>query len=131
MKAQSKILLPLITVFLICNALLLTSARFLVKQGVDQSVLIIANIVLFLLTIGTFFMQQNALKNSNPNVFFRSVMAGMMIKMFACILAILVYRLVAVAEFNTANVFAGLLIYLVYLAVEVRLVSKLNRQKNG
>lgn len=131
MKAQSKILLPLLTVFLICNGLLLTSAHFLAKQGVDQSVLVIANIVLFVITAATFFMQQKALKNSNPNVFFRSVMASMMIKMFACIVAILVYRLIAAAQFNRANVFAGMLIYLIYLVVEVNLVSKLNRQKNG
>ena len=131
MKAQSKILLPLLTVFVICNGLLLTSSRFLAKQGVDQSVVLIANIVLFVITAATFFMQQKALKNSNPNVFFRSVMASMMLKMFACIVAILVYRLIADAQFNRANVFAGMLIYLIYLVVEVNLVSKLNRQKNG
>jgi Ca2+/Na+ antiporter len=93
--------------------------------------LIIANSLFVIITLITFFIQQKALKNSNPNVFFRSVMAGMMIKMFVCIIAIIIYWLVMQDKFSRATVFAAMLIYLIYLVIEVRLVTKLNRQKNA
>jgi high-affinity Fe2+/Pb2+ permease len=76
-------------------------------------------------------MQARALKNKNPNVFIRSVMGGMILKMFACIIAVFIYVQLSGADFNKRSIFTALCLYLVYLAVEVRSVMKLNRNKNA
>lgn len=131
MKAQRNVLLPLLLVFIICNGFFLSAGSLLTKWGIDNAVLIIANSLFLVLSLITFFIQQKALRNSNPNVFIRSVMAGMMIKMFVCIIAIFIYWLLMKAKFSKATVIAGMFVYFIYLAVEVSLVTKLNRQKNA
>jgi len=103
----------------------------LTKWGLDDAVLIIANSLFLIINLITLFIQQKALLNTNPNVFIRSVMAGMMIKMFVCIIAIIFYWFIMGSAFSQASVFAGMLLYLIYLAVEVSLVNKLNKQKNA
>lgn len=128
MKAQRNILLPLLLVFIICNGFFLSAKTLLVKWGIDGNVLIIANSLFLILSLITFFIQQKALRNSNPNVFIRSVMGGMMIKMFVCIIAVFIYWLLMKDKFSKVTVFAAMILYLIYLAVEVRLVTKLNRQ---
>ena len=71
------------------------------------------------------------MQHSNPNVFIRSVMAGMMIKMFIVIVAVIAYVLLSGKSFNKPAIFISLLLYLVYLAVEVAAVMKLNKRKNA
>ncbi|MBC7510070.1 MAG: hypothetical protein H7320_15190 [Ferruginibacter sp.] len=128
MKGQRNILLPLLLVFIICNGFFLLAKTLLVKWGIDGNVLIIANSLFLILSLITFLIQQKALRNSNPNVFIRSVMGGMMIKMFVCIIAVFIYWLLMKDKFSKVTVFAAMILYLIYLAVEVRLVTKLNRQ---
>lgn len=131
MKSLRIVLLPLIIVFLGCNSFFLMAHKLLTKWEVDNTVLIIANMLFLTITLITFFLQKKALQNSNPNVFIRSVMAGMMIKMFVCIIAIIIYWVIMQEKFSRASVFAAMLVYLIYLAVEVSLVSKMNSQKNA
>lgn len=76
-------------------------------------------------------MQKKALNNANPNVFVRSVMGGMLIKMFVVITAVIVYRLVAGNSVSKVSVFASMFLYLLYLGVEVAIITKLNKQKNA
>jgi hypothetical protein len=131
MKAQRKILLPLVLVFIICNGFFIVGEKLVTKYGIDDSVLIVANILFLLLTLITFFIQQRALQNANPHVFVRSVMAGMMIKMFACMIAIFVYWFLMKEKFSKATVIVAMFMYLIYLVAEVILVTKLNRKKNA
>lgn len=123
--------MPLLLVFIICNGFFLSAKTLIAKWGIDSDVLIIANSLFLVLSLVTFFIQQKALQNSNPNVFIRSVMAGMMIKMFVCIIAIFIYWLAMKDKFSKGTVFVSMIVYLIYLAAEVRIVTKLNRQKNG
>ena len=131
MKAKKSVLLPLLLVFIICNGFFISGKTLLAKWGIDNGVLIIANSLFLILSLITFFIQQKALQNSNPNVFVRSVMAGMMIKMFVCIIAIFIYWWVMKDKFSKATVFVAMIVYLIYLAAEVGMVTKLNRKKNG
>lgn len=131
MKAKRNVLLPLLLVFIICNGFFLSAKTLLAKWGIDNDLLIISNSLFLILSLITFFIQQKALQNSNPNVFIRSVMAGMMIKMFVCIIAIFIYWLAMKDKFSKGTVFVSMIVYLIYLAAEVSIVTKLNRQKNG
>ena len=130
MKAKRNVLMPLLLVFIICNGFFLSAKTLIAKWGIDSDVLIIANSLFLVLSLVTFFIQQKALQNSNPNVFIRSVMAGMMIKMFVCIIAIFIYWLAMKDKFSKGTVFVSMILYLIYLVAEVRIVTKLNRQKN-
>ena len=131
MSSQNKIILPLLTVFVLANLILYAAREILAKWGIDFKVLFFANVVFFLLSLVAFFMQRKALENSNPNVFIRSVMGGMLIKMFVTITAVIVYRLIAGNSVSKVSVFSAMFLYLLYLGVEVAVITKLNRQKNG
>lgn len=131
MKVNKILIMPVFIVFVSLNIIFYLAKMQFVNWGIDISVLLIANSLIFILTLITFFNQQKALLNINPNVFIRSIMSGMMIKMFACMVAILIYWFLAKEKFSRPTVIAGMLMYLVYLAVEVKIVSKLNRQKNA
>ena len=131
MNSRQKIILPLLIIFLFFSTSFIISKALLARWGIDYAVLIVANLLFFLVSLGVFFMQKKALNHSNPNVFIRSVMGGMLIKMGVCVFAIIVYRLIAGNGVNKVSVFAAMFLYLLYLAVEVRIIMKLNRQKNA
>ena len=131
MTPQNKIILPLLTVFVLTNLTLYAVREIVTKWGIDFYVLFFANDIFFLLSLVAFFMQRKALGNSNPNVFIRSVMGGMLIKMFVTITAVIVYRLIAGNSVSKVSVFSAMFLYLLYLGVEVAVITKLNRQKNG
>jgi hypothetical protein len=129
---NNKQILPLIIIFLGLNAFFLTATSFFEKYGIDKNILIIANTLLFITNFITLIIQRKALQNKNPNVFVRSMMAGMMIKMFVVLGAFLTYVLVSdKATVNKPAIYISIFLYFVYLAVEVVIVMKLNKQKNA
>jgi len=131
MSPQIKIISPLFLVFNLTILILYAVRGILAKWGIDLTILNIANCIFFLLSVLTFFMQRKALENSNPNVFVRSVMGGMLIKMFVTISVVIAYRLIAGNSVSKVSVFSAMFLYLLYLGVEVAVITKLNRQKNG
>jgi RsiW-degrading membrane proteinase PrsW (M82 family) len=131
MNSTRKILLPLIILFVVVNGFCIASKNLLSGWGIDRDFILIANTLFFLINLMAFFMQKKALKNTNPNVFIRSIMGGMMIKMAICITTVMIYVLVWKDSFSKASVFAAMVLYLFYLVVEVRVATKLNYQKNA
>jgi hypothetical protein len=131
MKSQGKELIPLILLFVLFNNFFLFGKHWLAKYSLDYLVLIIANSLFFVVSVIVYMMQKKAMRNSNPNVFVRSVMGGTMIKMGVCIVAILIYALAFKSSFSKMSVFAAMFLYLIYLFVEVRLATKLNKPKNA
>jgi len=131
MSPQIKIISPLFLVFNLTILILYAIRGILAQWGIDLTILNIANCIFFLLSVLTFFMQRKALENSNPNVFVRSVMGGMLIKMFVTISVVIAYRLIEGNSVSKVSVFSAMFLYLLYLGVEVAVITKLNRQKNG
>ena len=131
MISASRLILPYVILFIIINLIVFLAWQASVRFGLNNYVLLAANGIFFLLSLFVFFIQRQALKNSNPNVFIRSIMTGMLVKMFSCVLVVLVYTLSSGGSFNKKGVFFSMLLYLVYLAVEVYSTTNLNRKRNG
>ena len=89
------------------------------------------NCLFFLISLFVFRMQYRAMYNSNPQVFIRSVMGGMIIKVFGCLIAVVAYYFISGPAFNKPAVYICMVIYIVYLVVEVRTIMKLNKTKNA
>lgn len=128
---KRKQLFPLLFVFIAINTFLLTSSAFFDKHGIDRDVLIVANTLFFLSNFIAFFLQSRALQNKNPNVFVRSMMVSMMIKMLLVLGAFLGYVVVLGKAINKPAIYISIFLYFVYLAIEVAIVLKLNKQKNA
>jgi len=131
MKKERKVILPILLVFIIVNVFLLTATSFLTERNVDRDMLLIANLVFFAISMVVFFMQKKGLQNPNPHVFIRSVMGGMMIKMFICIALVMGYVILAGSSYNKPAVFISLFLYIIYLTVEVAAIMRLNKKKDA
>lgn len=126
-----KTVLPLVITFLVLTVIVFAGKLFFTAKGIDYVVLMGANCLFFLISIFVFRMQYAAMYNSNPNVFIRSVMSGMIIKMFGCLIAVVGYYLLSKTAFNKPAVYLSMVVYMVYLVVEVRTIMKLNKTKNA
>ena len=117
--------------FVIIEATILVFGNQLDAKGISSNVITAGNLVLLILTIITALIQKKALSNTNPNVFIRSVMSGMLIKLLIGGLIIILYSTFSGVNFNKSGIFSVMILYLFYLATEVIIVMKLNRRKNG
>ena len=131
MQLKNNFLYPFIILFSLLTGLLLTTNKFLLSKNVDFKVLIWANIIFFILYLLIFLYQKKALQHVNPNVFIRSIMGGMMAKMFITVIAVFAYVVLMGDDYNKKAVFISLIIYLLYLSVEVYSLMKLVKTKNG
>lgn len=130
MNFRFKVLLPLFVTFFVLTAIIILANMFY-AGGIDYTVVMAANCLFFLISLFVFRMQFVAMHNSNPNVFIRSVMGGMIIKVFGCIIAVVGYYFLSGKLFNKPAVYISMVIYIIFLTVEVRTIMKLNKQKNA
>ena len=129
MNAPGRLLLPLVLLFSLITGLIFILFSTLKNYHIDGNVLLGSNALFFIISIVSFFIQRNGLQNKNPHVFVRSVMAGMMVKMVLCIIAVIGYVYFSGTGFNKRAVFIALFLYLIYLAAEVFVVMKMNKNK--
>ena len=131
MNFSFKPLLPLFIIFLILTVLIFAGNIFFAEKGINYAVVMGGNCLFFLVSLFVFRMQYLAMYNVNPNVFIRSVMGGMLIKVFACVIAVVAYYFISGTAFNKPAVYASMVIYIIYLVVEVRTIMKLNKTKDA
>ena len=124
-------LFPLIVIFILFSLIFILTGLFFTTTGVDFMVLVAANCLFFLVSLAAYKIQRKAMDNSNPNVFIRSVMGGMMLKMLICVAAVMAYVLLSGKHFNKPAVYISMVLYLVYLSAEVAIMMKLNKSKNA
>jgi len=131
MNATGRLLFPLNILFFICFIIIYFFTPWLSKYNIDRTVLLCSNIIFYLISLLSFAIQRKGLYDKNPHVFVRSVMAGMMLKMVLCIIAVIAYVYLSGPNFNKRAVFISLFLYLIYLATEVFVVMKMNKNKKA
>jgi len=131
MNTLLKLLRPLLIVFIMLTGIIFAAAGLIEKYKADKNTLLIANVLLLVLFTLVLLLQKNALTHSNPNVWMRTVMLGMMLKMLICAIAVLVYVKTIGEDYNKKSVLMALFFYLIYLFVEVKTITKLNPGKNA
>ncbi|HVF95815.1 MAG TPA: hypothetical protein VM871_00755 [Flavisolibacter sp.] len=120
---------PVVILFIILNALFLSFRTRWENWGVDNEVLVIGNLFLFIITLGSFLIARRGLHSKNGNAFMRSVYGSIMFKMFLCIAGALIYIAVNKKELNKPGLFICMGLYLVYTFMEVSTLTRLLRQK--
>lgn len=120
---------PVLIFFIALNAVLISGKRWLDKWGVDQDVVIIGNVLLFIITLLSFVLAKRGLKNPNTHAFIRSVYMSVMMKLFICIIAAFVYISMYKKDLNKPALFFCMGLYLVYTFLEVSVLMKLLKQK--
>ncbi|HYK54931.1 MAG TPA: hypothetical protein VEV15_00505, partial [Flavisolibacter sp.] len=98
--------------------------------GVNQDVVIMGNLLLFLITLISFVLGLKGLNNPNPHAFVRSVYTSMMLKLFLCIIAAFIYIAMYRDNLNKPALFTCMGLYLAYTFMEVSVLMKLLKEKN-
>jgi hypothetical protein len=127
-KRNFKSFFPIAIFFIALNVFFISGRSMLARWGMEQDVLIIGNLILLLITLVSFFLAQNGLKNPNPHVFVRSVYSGMMIKLFLCVIVVFIYVSLYKTTYNKPALFTCMALYLVYSFMEVSILMKLLRK---
>ncbi|OQP62332.1 hypothetical protein A3860_28630 [Niastella vici] len=122
---------PLVLIFVITNALFLTSRARLNQWNIDVDVLIIGNLVLFAATAVSFFLFTRQLNTKNPQAIVRTVYGGVLSKMMICLVAVFVYISIAGKGVNKGGVFGCMFLYVLYTTLEVVTLMKLSKQKKN
>jgi hypothetical protein len=132
-KPPSKLrpLLPVIIFFTLLNGFLATQKNFLVNKGINREVVIIGNLILFVITVISWFISLRGLKDPNPNVFVRSMYLNLMLKLFVCMIAAFVYIFTFKKELNKPALFICMGLYFVYTFIEVAALTKIMKQKKN
>ncbi|RYY57788.1 MAG: hypothetical protein EOO05_17730 [Chitinophagaceae bacterium] len=129
-RSNWKSLQLMVVVFIILNGFFISARALLLKKGIDQSVVLVGNLVLFAVSLIAFLLTQKTLENKNPHVFVRAVYSGFIIKFFIVVLAAFVYfQLVDVV--NKPALFVVLVLYLVYTFIEVSSLLRLLKGKQN
>ena len=129
MQKRRRPFLPVLILFILLNGFFVTGKSFLEKWGVDQSVLIIGNLLLFIVTAISFFLTKRGLKSPNPHAFVRSVYSSFIMKFFVFAIAAFIYIQVTKSAVNKSALFTCMFLYLVYTFLEVSVLTKMLRKK--
>ncbi|MBS4042808.1 MAG: hypothetical protein KGZ59_03230 [Chitinophagaceae bacterium] len=122
--------IPLFLFFILINCAIIPLKSWLYKHQINTDVVVAANFLLFLLSAINIALHKKALQNKNPNVAIRSIMGGTLIKLMLISIAIFIYLMVAGEKRNSYGIFTGMVLYLVYTIIEVRIATKM-KSNNG
>lgn len=120
----------LIVTFILIELVIFTSQNTMSSVGINTMLLMYANIFFMTLSLISLFIQLKAMNHQNPNVFIRSVMGSMLLKMMITVMAVVIYVQISGQNFNKRGIFVALFLYLIYLSVEVMILMKLNKKTN-
>jgi hypothetical protein len=109
--------------------LLFLFKNHMITWGLDFDVLFVGNLLLYAITAVALSFHLKGVKNKNPNVFFRMVYGSMILRMFLCIIIVVVYALLAGNALNKYSLLLCFVFYFLYSFLEVRRVFGLLKNK--
>lgn len=108
-----KKVLPQIILFVVVTTIILIGQSALATKGIDTTVLLVGNTIIFVISTLAHLMYASAMKSSKNYGFVRQVYTGFILKFFALLVLAMVYFYFA-REVNKPAVFICMGIYLVY-----------------
>jgi hypothetical protein len=130
-NSNTKKYIPIIILFILLTGLILVFRVLLESNGFNINFLLIANTILFLLSLIGFIIQGKAINSQDAQKFVRGVYASMMIKMFICMIAVLIYMVMNKENINKPALFTSMGIYVLYTIIEVSGLMKAARKNTN
>ena len=122
---------PLILIFIITTALFIAGRSVLERWNIDQQVLIIGNLVLFAVTLLSFFFYTRSMDSKNPYAITRLMYGSVLVRMVVCLIAVFIYASIMGKGVNKGAVFGCLFLYFIYTGVEVAILMKMSKQQKN
>lgn len=128
-NSEFKLLYPITGLFVFVASMIQIGEQELIKYKFVPTVIMSANVLLFVVTLLGLFALINASKNPNPNVLVRTVMAFMGFRLIGLAIILVAYIKMSGAGISPRSVYAGFALYPLYTWLEIRLFLKLNVKK--
>ena len=122
---------PAIILFLVLNAGLLALVKRLEGWGLDYSVLVVGNLLVFGICLLSYWMAVRGLTTKNSHAFFRWVYGSVMIKLFLLAGVAFIYIMMNKKNVNKPALFFCMGLYIIYTFIEVSGLMKVNKQKTN
>lgn len=130
-KSTLRPFFPITIIFVIAGTLFLVTRPVAAHWRVDNDVLTVGNLVLYLATALSFFFYYKAIRNNKVYIFLRMIYGGMFLKMLICLAAAFIYISSVGKAVNKPALFICMFLYLVYSFAEIVVLMKLSKKKNG
>lgn len=114
------ILRPVLYLFFAINILILIAFSWLKSAGLDPVVLLFGNLIVFLLTLISFYLIKRGLSSSSTSGFLSSVYSSFIMKLIFAAIIVFIYVKLSGDQMNSPAVFVSMLLYLVYTYMEVK-----------
>ncbi len=110
---------PMLIVFVVLTAFFISGHSFLERASINQDVVLWGNILIFLVSLVSFFLIQRSFQTAGGNAFLRGMYASFMLKFFGLAIAAFIYIMVNKQQVSKGalGVCAGL--YIIYTILEV------------
>ncbi len=125
------LLRPMILVFMLLNVLFISGKNLMAKWEIDQDVVIVGNLILFIVSLITFILSQRSLRSPNPNAFVRAMYTSFLIRFFICLLAAFIYIMSVKKDISKPALIICMMLYVIYTVIEVSSLTKLLRKKKN
>lgn len=123
---------PLLIIFVALTAFFITGNDWLQRQGINQELLLIGNLIIFLATMAALWMLFKGGRSDNPQSFVRAMYGSFMIRFFVILAAAFFYMILAKKTVNKPGLVVCLVLYFVYSVIEIsQLLKMLKRKKNA
>lgn len=116
-------------IFIVTTGILFFLKDLLQGKDVDVNFIMGANALFFVLTVFGFAIQLRGSHATNINAFLRGIYSSLLVKMFAVVIALVIYIGIAGGAVNTAAVMTSMGLYFLYAGVEVAQLMKIVRKK--
>jgi len=127
-KVGNQSFLPVGVVFIFFSLIIFLARAPLAEGRFDYRVLLAGNALLFGVTAVSFYLYFRALRNNNPHAFVRMMYSSLLVKMFACLVATLIYARAAGGAVSRNAIFGCFGLYIVYTWLEVRILMRLSKK---
>jgi hypothetical protein len=119
---------PILLIFIGLSIVFYATSALLTDHGVDYRVLLTGNLLLFLATSASFFLYVKGLRNQNMYAFVRVMYGSLLVKFFVCLVAVLIYAMVARAAVNRNGILGCFILYMLYTFLEVRILLRMSKR---
>ena len=119
----------MIVVFVLISCLFLFGKDAFRKNNIDDTVVLIGNLLLFLISLFNTYRSAGAIDNTNPQVFVRAFYGGFLIRLLVCGAAAFVYIYSQQGKINKPALFICLGIYVIYSLIETTTLKRIFNDK--
>lgn len=124
-------LFPVILLFILLNGVFISARTVMEKWSVDREVLIVGNLILFVVTLLSFWLGQRGLRSGNVQAFVRSIYSSFIVKFFIIAVAAFIYIIAMKKNVNKPALIGCMGLYLVYAFLEVSILMKMAKEKKN